>query len=216
MDILQIVQRLAHAHENQCHLLWTPGPQYSQNRVDLPNDFSCRQIADQTHPASRAKSAPHRAPNLARYAERRPRVIYLPWHVYRLYALSIGQSKHYLGRAVGRWASTQHLRQAQVKVFLQPEAQLLSEIRPPFPPAPCLLNPAKKVFRPPWASHFLEIFWEQPKRRNWTALPHRSDCLMLDPFFTPSATIPASRGSSIIFATLHIASNPTESISANC
>ena len=117
MTAVVVVQRLAHAHQNQVAqaLLRIDGVQNPPGVQDLRDDFPRPQMADEAHLPGRAKHTAHRATGLGAHADRVPSVVA---HQHRLDGLAVAQAQQeFSGQPVGAADFVRHLRGIEEKRF---------------------------------------------------------------------------------------------------
>ncbi len=165
VQVVEVVQGLAHAHEYERELMPAVRPQLRHEGQHLAQDLAGLQVAQDAHAARGAEGAAHGAAHLAGDAVGHAGVPHLAGHVDGLDALPVRQLQRQLRGAVRRGLAFGDGRQAQVRHARQPAADARAQVRRSVLPGPGPVQALEGLQGAAGAAQGLEILREQRPSR---------------------------------------------------
>jgi hypothetical protein len=168
VHVVEVVERLAHAHEDEVDRLAAARPEIAHQGQDLTHDLAGREVAHDAHGAGGAESTAQGAAHLARNAVGDAVIRLVPRHVDGLDAIAVRETEHQLRGAVVRGMALEDHGQRLVRVLVEPGADRPLQEELVRQPGANPLEPGEDVRRPPRAALGLEIVGQERPRRGRT------------------------------------------------
>ncbi len=168
VDVVEVVQRLAHAHEDQVEVLTRSEPSSRMMASTWPTISPAVRLRTIPMAPVAQKVQPRAQPDLARHTEGDPRIAPVPGprHMHGLDAVAVHEPQDELRGAVGRRVAFDDLGQGEVGVGVDPGADLARQEQPVRQPGADALEAREDMRGPSRAAAGREVLGQhRPRRR---------------------------------------------------